>query len=301
MAKAVRTAANTKFGVAMQTCLVGSADQIAYVQDGTMGISTNVTPGRSVVDFDTTSAIGVSTCSVDFTQVAVMTEQPMMTIALSATPSFAGTFRHATTGDQFKEGTDAKWLLTSAKLAYSEGNCTESWSAVLQGAPLITQPTAGVAPTKRTDLSDTAHGKTAITALAIGGAAASNMDFVDFYDSFDITVDISTVENHATLDRWTWPTQAERKITINASRIVEAPAVVEAITAGPPMSMTTPASHLAWNIHNANGGAVGVAIAFGSKTYTGTFWVTDSKWQHGGDGIQKETITLENLGAVTVA
>jgi hypothetical protein len=290
----------------MQSCLVDADERVGYLQDGTMSVSTAVASGRSVADFDTYSALGVSTCSVDFTEVAVMTDQPMMAIALQdpsvSAPSFDGVFRHAATGDSITNDTGCEWLMTSAKLSYSEGSATESWSAILQGAPVITQPAAGTAPTKRTDISDAAHGKTAVVALAIGPlGTASIWDFVDFFESFDIDVSISTVESHATLDRWTFPTLAERKITINASRVVEAPATVEAFTGTPATVMATPASHLAWTVLNCIGAVVAVAITFGNKSYTGNFAITDTKWSHGGDGAQKETITLENIGPFGVA
>jgi hypothetical protein len=282
MATLARTAARTRYGVDLAVYTVNAvADLYKYITDASMSVNTGTASGRAAKDLDL-SAVGLASgCTIDGSKIVVSTGLPMMAIALSATPYFTAVIRHAATGNSYTVTSPGTFLLTSAKLSASTGVVSESFSAVLQGILAGTSPTAAT-PAARTDLSATQYGAN-LASLAIGSD-----DYVNLFDSVDIDVSIGTASEGAVLDAWNWPVQTERKITINASRMVESPA-----SAG---------ASLFWTNLAIARAAVSVSVGICSLAFAGTFIITDAKWALGGvSGAQKETITLESTGAVTLS
>jgi len=279
-----RTNYTQRYGVDLAVFTIGQdASYYQYVTDASLGVSLPTTSGRAAKDLDILIASGASSATIDASNVIVNTASPMLAIALSATPYFTAILRPAATSDSYTVTSPGKFLLTSCKFSASNGALTESWSAVLQGALTNTSPVpAAASPAARADLASTQFGVN-VGSLEIG----TGNDFLAHYDSFDIDVSIGTAVESAVMDTWQWPVQTERKIVLNASRIVDSP-------------VTTPAASLYWTNIAIARTSVAVSIEFGGGTFSGNMICTDAKWSLGGaNGAQKETITLENYGAMT--
>ena len=276
-----RTDRTQRYGVDLAVFTIGSdASYYQYVTDASLGVSLPTTSGRAAKDLDILIASGASSATIDASNVIVNAASPMLAIALSDTPSFTAVLRHAATGDSYTVTSPGKFLLTSCKFSASGGALTESWSAVLQGALVGTTP-AAASPAARADLANTQFGVD-VGSLEIG----TGNDFLAHFDSFDIDVSIGTAVESAVMDAWQWPVQTERKIVLNASRIVDSP-------------VTTPAASLYWTNIAIARTDVAVSIEFGGGTFSGNMICTDAKWSLGGaNGAQKETITLENYGTM---
>ncbi len=280
-----RTNYTQRYGVDLAVFTLDSdTTYYQYVTDATLGVSLPTTSGRAAKDLDILIAAGASSATIDASNIITDAYCPMLTIALSDTPYFTAILRPAATSDSYTNATantTGKFLLTSCKTSVSEGAITESWSAVMQGALASTTPTTATVG-RRSDLASTQFGVD-VGSLEIG----TGNDFLAHYDSFDIDVSIGTAVESAVMDTWQWPVQTERKIVLNASRIVDSP-------------VTTPAASLYWTNIAIARTIVAVSIEFGGGTFSGNMICTDAKWSLGGaNGAQKETITLENYGAMT--
>lgn len=289
MAVPTRTPSQTCFGVDVAVWTLGAAEMYKYLTDCALNITSTVQDGRSVMDMDTWLYQGPSVVTLDMTKVVAGSSAPLMALALGAAPSFSATLRHSRTGNHYVNTSPGTFLITSAKLSCSEGVVTESMSAVLQGALTATTPAASSAIAARTDMSDTVYGEN-LTSLVIapyGAADTAIYDEINFFDTFDIDVSIGHVEGHAVADTWQWPVQTERTVTINASRLVEA--------------VAAPASAMKWFELARSRAVAAVAIDLNGIPFEGNFAVTDAKWNSGGSGTQKETITLRNIGALSAA
>lgn len=286
-----RTASLTQYGVGVALWTITGAPTAAlvqYLESASLGVATATNDGSSVLDLDMALKAGPSVVTLDMSKVCATAAPtvPLMALALGDTPYFSAILRHSRSGDYYINTSPGVFLITSAKLSASgEGPIIESMSATLQGALTATTPASTAAPTVRSDLANTAFAKD-LVAIAFGttGTAASTDDYINFFDSFDIDVSIGLNEGHAVYDPWQWPVQAHRKTTISASRVVESPAIA------------SPAAALDWfNMAKARA-AVKCAISLGSQSFactTANAVITDAKWESGGEGVQKETITLE--------
>lgn len=271
-----------RYGVDLAVFTIDSdASYYQYVTDASLSVSTPTTSGRAAKDLDILIAAGANGATIDASNIITDAYCPMLTIALSDTPYFTATLRHAATGNSYTVTSPGKFLMTSCKFSANNGALTESWSAVLQGELAASTP-AAASLEARADLFSTQFGVD-VGSLVIG----TGNDFIAHYDSFDIDVSIGTAVESAVMDAWQWPVQTERKIVLNASRIVDSP-------------VTTPAASLYWTNIAIARMIVAVSIEFGGGTFSGNMICTDAKWSLGGaNGAQKETITLENYGPMT--
>lgn len=256
---------------------------VAYLQNCSLKIATDVLSGRSVLDLDDFSVKGVSGATLDVSKVAINTGLPLLALALADKPYFDAEIHTAIFGQLFKNAGagSGKFLITSASLKVSAGVATESLNAVLQG-PLVATPTAGTAPILRVDGPDTMFGSNTVS-LGIGGS-----DFVAFFEDFGVDVSIDTAEGHAVMDSWKYATQTGRSVKINASRVVESKA------------STAAADNTYWMTLAAARGTVAVAITVGSKVLAGNAIVEGAEWTSGGNDAQKETINLRSVGRFTL-
>jgi len=289
MAVPTRTGNQTCFGVDVAVWALDTLELYKYLTDCSLNISSTVQDGRSVMDMDTWLYQGPSSVTLDTSKVAVTGNLPLMAMAFVNPPTFAANLRHSRTGNHYANTSPGSFLITSAKLNCTEGAMTESMSAILQGALTATTPAASAAIAARTDMSSTVYGESlgSLVVAPYGTVDTTPYDMINFFESFDIDVSIGHVEGHAVADVWQWPVQTDRTVTINASKIVEAPVA------------PATASTLTWFELARSRAVAAVSIVLGSVEFAGNFAVTEAKWTSGGSGTQKETITLRNIGELT--
>ena len=273
MAVLSRTGGNTVFGVDCALFTVDSNELVGYLQNASLRISRNVYRAGGTMDMDTWARHGPGSATLEATTVLTSLGAPLMAYALSNSEwAFDAVLRHARTGTNYA----GHFLVTEGRINVTRDAATESVTALLQGQLTASAPAASSAPTPRGNYDKTLYGRD-ITSLVIGSD-----DYVNLYEEFSITTTIETADNHAVLDAYQFPLQVGgRRTVITASRIVEAPA-------------KTPAHSLYWSQLQLAGSPVAFTAILGSTTIGSTACrITDVTWEHGGEGAQRETITLE--------
>lgn len=265
-------------------CAVFSADGVDLIgtfQNVGLTLEKASVDGRTVAEVDSFAIGDRFTASIDFSRVVEST-LGLLTIALSTDPNLTIILRHCITGDSVTGTfviTSARWSCTAGQLQ------TESITAVSQGTVAISAPVAIAAPVP---------GGTPANRLTGANLLSLSIDAVDQINLYtDMTVDVAleTADASAAKDAWTYTRAISRKVTLTASRLVEADLSGASATV------------LKWNNALVAGTAVNISIGnnnAATDTLTGAGLITNARLEIG-NGPQKESITVESRGAFALA
>jgi hypothetical protein len=271
MATLPRTAANTKYGHHVSVLSVDGVNYIGTFTNAGVSYTTELVEGRAVSDTWDHHAAKISQCTMDLTKVVESTA-PLIALAAGIC-NFTGIWSHYNGGPQ----RTASFQITNAKLDIVDGVCTESLTAVSQGA--ITIDTSSNAPAARLTQTQTRYGQDTAT-VAIG-----TDDYVNLFTNASFSIDVQTADTAAIMDTWKHTRAISRKCTLTVGKVVELTLpFIQLLEAQAALNVSI-------TINQGDGSGV--------ITISGSFMPSGAKLDMP-DGAQSEEITLTLIGALTV-